>query len=493
MILPKVTLIYMKKSYTYLKLSIIALSICAQFSLKAAALPPPPTLTISANNICAGQTVTFTASGGTIYDFNVNGLSVQNGTLATYVTNTLVNGDVVYVISSASNSSTITMLVNANPILTISPSSQSVCVGKTATLTASGASSYTWSSGSNASSIVTSPVIATTYSVIGANAGCTGTAFQTIGISPSPTVNITSSTPSVCAGFNALLIASGLNTYTWSTGATGAVLSVNPLVPSTYSVAATDMAGCTAVGNISIGILNPAFLTISASSSVSCGGGPVTLTASGALTYTWNNSSNNTSIIVNPTANTTYSVVANIGSGCISNASYTVVLGSYPTINLGADVTVNNGDNYQFNPTQTGANTYTWSPNTYLNNPNIINPTSTPQNDITYVLTVTSALGCSSSDTINVTVLKDFFIANFMTPNGDGLNDTWKVSVPSNIKDFSVEIIDSYGQTVYSKADNYNNEFDGKKGGQDLPDGVYYYFIKEGSSLKYKGNITLTK
>jgi gliding motility-associated-like protein len=65
--------------------------------------------------------------------------------------------------------------------------------------------------------------------------------------------------------------------------------------------------------------------------------------------------------------------------------------------------------------------------------------------------------------------------------------------VPSLIKDYSITVIDSYGKTVYSKTDHYNNEFDGKLGGDDLPDGVYYYLIKEGSAVKYKGSITLTK
>ncbi|MCZ8258631.1 MAG: gliding motility-associated C-terminal domain-containing protein, partial [Beijerinckiaceae bacterium] len=70
---------------------------------------------------------------------------------------------------------------------------------------------------------------------------------------------------------------------------------------------------------------------------------------------------------------------------------------------------------------------------------------------------------------------------------------TWKVSVPGLIKDYSVTIIDSYGKTVFSAANNYNNDFDGTLGGQDLPDGVYYYLIKDGNTTKYKGSITLTK
>ena len=110
-----------------------------------------------------------------------------------------------------------------------------------------------------------------------------------------------------------------------------------------------------------------------------------------------------------------------------------------------------------------------------------------------YILTATSINGCTVSDTVFVKVLANLIIANYMSPNGDGVNDTWKLNVPLLIKNYSVDIIDSYNQKVYHKDDNYNNEFDGTFNGQNLPDGVYYYFIKDNSTLIYKGSITLTR
>ena len=128
-----------------------------------------------------------------------------------------------------------------------------------------------------------------------------------------------------------------------------------------------------------------------------------------------------------------------------------------------------------------------------MNSTTIINPTTTPLNTITYTLTVTSINGCTGSDTITVKVLFDLKIANYMSPNGDGVNDTWKISNPYLIKDYSIDIIDSYGKSVYTKENNYNNEFDGTMNKQNLPDGVYYYFIRDKSEVIFKGSITITR
>ena len=81
---------------------------------------PTPTLVADKNTICAGDTVTFTAGGGTSYNFKVNGVSQQSGNSATYKTDQLANGDSVTVDVTNANKCTatsakITMQVNAIP------------------------------------------------------------------------------------------------------------------------------------------------------------------------------------------------------------------------------------------------------------------------------------------------------------------------------------------------------------------------------------------
>lgn len=100
-----------------------------------------------------------------------------------------------------------------------------------------------------------------------------------------------------------------------------------------------------------------------------------------------------------------------------------------------------------------------------------------------------------SCDTIKTLVLTvencEFLISNLLTPNGDGQNDTWKVSDPTVIAGCSVKIYNRWGQPVYETVD-YNNEWGGTKNDEDLPDGVYFYSIKC-DNKEYTGSINLLK
>lgn len=116
-------------------------------------LPSPTATLVSSdgdNTICAGESVTFTAGGGTNYNFYLNGGSVQNGSSTTYITASLADGDVVHVVVTnasgcSDTSSDITMTVNALPVPTLS-GNQSVCTDAVETyITESGMTNYSWS------------------------------------------------------------------------------------------------------------------------------------------------------------------------------------------------------------------------------------------------------------------------------------------------------------------------------------------------------------
>ena len=86
------------------------------------------------NPVCAGDLVTFTATGGTNYNFKVNGLSQQSGASATYTTTTLANNDAVTVDATNANGCTATslavfMTVNPLPAGTLTASSATICAG----------------------------------------------------------------------------------------------------------------------------------------------------------------------------------------------------------------------------------------------------------------------------------------------------------------------------------------------------------------------------
>jgi gliding motility-associated-like protein len=451
---------------------------------------PLPMITVNSGAICSGDSFTMVPSGATTYTFS-SGTAVVSPTTSTTYTVTGTDSDGCT--NSVGAISSVT--VYALPSLTVSASSTSVCSGNSSTLTVSGASSYTWNTGPTVASISVTPSITTTYTVTGTDAlGCVNTSTQTVVLFANPTINLSSSNASVCVGFNSVLTASGVNTYTWSTGVNTPSISVSPTVSTTYSVNGTDINGCVATNTtISVGINPNPTVTAVASNTGVCLGALADLTASGASSYVWSTGSLTSTTTVSPLVNTTYTVTGTNSFGCSSDAVITITAYATPTLTIGPDIEVAIGSSYEFNPTQSGASTYSWTPSDYLNSTTIINATTTPLNDIMYILTATSINGCTVSDTVFVKVLANLIIANYMSPNGDGVNDTWKLNVPLLIKNYSVDIIDSYNQKVYHKDDNYNNEFDGTFNGQNLPDGVYYYFIKDNSTLIYKGSITLTR
>jgi hypothetical protein len=115
---------------------------------------PLPTATLISsdadNTICDGESVTFTAGGGSQYNFFVNGSSVQNGASSAFITSSLNNGDNIYVmVTNASGCSdaspSITMTVNSLPVPALS-GNQIVCTEDTEIYTTdAGMSNYVWS------------------------------------------------------------------------------------------------------------------------------------------------------------------------------------------------------------------------------------------------------------------------------------------------------------------------------------------------------------
>lgn len=129
---------------------------------------PTPTITVNSGAICAGQSYTINPSGAATYTIS-GGSSVVSPTVnTTYtVSGTAANGCV--------SSSTVSVNISV-PALSAFSSNAILCVGETATLTASGATSYTWSTSENTTTITVSPTVTTSYTVTGTNAiGCVGT------------------------------------------------------------------------------------------------------------------------------------------------------------------------------------------------------------------------------------------------------------------------------------------------------------------------------
>lgn len=123
------------------------------------------------------------------------------------------------------------------PVINVTQSSNSVCPASQVSLTASGASSYTWSSGSNASVAVVSPSSSSIYTVTAGNtATCVSTATVEVIVVPVPVLILTPPSPTICAGATISVVASGAQSYTWSSGSNSATLVVSPSSTTVYTL-----------------------------------------------------------------------------------------------------------------------------------------------------------------------------------------------------------------------------------------------------------------
>lgn len=230
--------------------------------------------------------------------------------------------------------------VSIRPInsITVTPNPLSMCVGSTATLTASMLSpgTYSWQpwSGPDPSltmlspdnSVVSvSPANSLTYLVQGWDAiGCYAYTHATVSIIPQPTVSVAPNTAAICGSGTASLTASGASTYTWSTGANTATVTLTPTATTVYTVTGTTGACPPSTATATVNVYPT--LTVTASPNViTCPGANTMLTVSGGSgSYLWQPGGATTATaIVSPSVATTYTVTS-AAPGCTLSANVLV-------------------------------------------------------------------------------------------------------------------------------------------------------------------------
>jgi hypothetical protein len=271
-----------------------------------------PTLSVNSGSICSGNSFTLIPSGASTYTFQGGSATVSPGSTTSY---TVIGTSIQGCVSSAPATSSVTV----NPTPTISAAGGAICPGNSFTLSPSGASTYTFSSGP-----VVSPAVTTSYSVTGTSvAGCIslGSAVATVTVSNTLTVTITGSA-TVCSGDPVNLTAGGATTYTWNTTATTTTISPTPLINTTYSVIGSS-GSCSNTALFSVTVNPTPIVSAVTSNSLICIGQTATLTGNGALTYTWNPGGIGTSISVSPTVTSTYTISGIDANGCMNSNTFT--------------------------------------------------------------------------------------------------------------------------------------------------------------------------
>jgi hypothetical protein len=277
----------------------------------------------------------------------------------------------------------------------LSVNSATICAGASTTLTATGANTYTWDFGPNTASVSVSPSVSTVYTVSGSSLGCSSSNTAAITVNPLPTVTANSAT--VCNGGFAILTATGANTYSWSNGSNNFSISVSPSVTTNYTVSGTSLAGCTNSFVTSVSIT--ASPSVSVNSSTICAGLPAVITASGAVTYTWSNGSNNASISITPSVTTSYTVMGTVpGCGVTPSNVAVVNVNPLPSLTVTGNNTVCAGSS--LTQTVSGAQTYSWSTGALTSTVSV-----TPSITISYSVSGTNTNNCTASIVKTITVV----------------------------------------------------------------------------------------
>lgn len=163
---------------------------------------------------------------------------------------------------------------------------------------------------------------------------------------------------------------------------------------------------------------------------------------------------------------------------------------------LPADTTINAGSSVQLEAvTANDLSSYQWMPSASLNNAQILKPVAMPLETTRYSFTAVSTNGCSVKKDLLVKVFVPVYIPTAFTPNGDGINDLFRIPTGTalDLKEFSV--FDRWGNRIFI-TQNISAGWDGKFKGKQEPTGIYVYTI-EGSSggkqVQIKGTVTLLR
>jgi gliding motility-associated-like protein len=405
--------------------------------------------------------------------------------------------------NTCNNSTTrsIPVTVNPLPVPVVSKSNDVDCSIPTATLHASGGSTYAWDVSTDLSDLTSSdptatPQQTTTYFVKVTNsAGCSARGSVTVNTDKQKPVIAVNNDTTICKGTAVQLTASTTGTgvsYAWlpQTGLNNSSIATplaQPTVATKYVVTATAGNGCISEDSVKIDFHAPPSFVVNPSKATLCEKESILLTASGGDDYTWLDAGNAVlgsaaSITVQPAASQTYQVI--IKENTCNNSttrSIPVTVNSLPvpSITKSNDIDCSTG---QATLHATGGGSYEWDAAPGLGNTLSPNPVVTPVQTTTYFVTITSNKGCSVRD--SVTVKADFSkamstypVPSAFTPNNDGRNDCFGLKLWGQVTQLQFQVFNRWGQRVFATTDP-SQCWDGTFKGEPLPAGGYAYIIK---------------
>lgn len=497
---------------------------------------PSARITTGDTSVCLGQSfqVRVTGTPGLVYSWTpgtyLSSASAMEPVITPGAATTYTVSATLPLSGCAPIKDTIAVTVNVASMTILSPDT-SICIGTKTEIRTTGTPglSYSWSPASGLShpagqNTYATPSVTTTYTVsaISGIGGCPAIP-QTITITVvNPFINISTPNSNVCVGGSIVLSMSGdaaYTTYSYSWLPTAGLSDPAAMEPTatpqvssvTYTVTATVPGlGCTTTDKVTI--THHPLVTADANPATS-----VCLTQSIELnvepqserySYSWSGPAGFTSGLRRPYIR--YALAANEGvysvtltdkiTGCTGTDTTYITVGndSLALHNVTRSQTIKYGNSIQLNADS--GTLYTWSPNDgSLDNPNINNPIATPKEKTTYTVYATGRTGCIDTATVTIDVEHDdqLLIPTAFTPNGDGLNDVFRIRSTEFMRVTELSIFNRWGELVFRSADGSTTGWDGTFNGQPAPSGTYSFmviFSRPGHlSESRKGDITLIR
>lgn len=477
---------------TYSVLITDAAGCTATGTINVTALNAPFTSVSGNTLLCIGDQSTLTVSGGNTYTWST-------GSTATSIVvspNTSTTYTVISYIGNCSDTEFVNVQVMPPPNASVI-NNATICAGSSATLTANGGGNYSWNTGQTNSSISVSPTSTTSYSVVVTIGSCSDTATATVSVVPVPTPTITGTNLTICGGDVTTLSVSGGNTYSWSNGSTDSSIAVAPSSSTTYTIISGNGI-CTDTATVTVTVLPPPNAVISGNTNI-CGGNTATLTATGGASYLW--SSGETSAVINPGTQGTYSVIAFIGS-CTDTAVVNVTVNPNPTVQAFSDMLIIQGQSALLSAT--GGINYNWS-----NGMNGASITVSPTVTTVYCVTAYDMNGCYDSACVTVTVelcsnAGTLYLPNAFSPNDDGENDWLQIyyGIMQCIEKFRLVVFNRWGEKIYETNDpsfRWNGIYNSGilKDTQTANTQVFTFYmeadIADGTRITKKGNLSIIR
>ncbi len=386
------------------------------------------------------------------------------------------------------------------------------CAGDSTELSAGAFAAYEWSTGATSPGITVSEAGAYSVTVMD-GAGCTGSDTVGVAVNANPEAEITGSLTFCPGGTTELSAPPGLSAYLWSDGTEVPTLEVS--TPGTYSLTVTDENGC--AGSAEALVSESANLEPAIAGELAfCAGDSTELSAGAFAAYEWSTGATSPGITVSEAG--AYSVTVVDGDGCTGEATVAVSAIEPPLarddqFTMGVDEAriaiydlVNND----------GISGGGWTL-TIQSGPGLGTIEALEEGLLIYRADALAAgearivyelcsrdcpdLCTQAIVIINVaSAVSTEELPNGITPNGDGLNDTFVFDLLLNqpagaFPDNRLVIFNRWGDIVYERRD-YDNSWDGRnRDGSRLPDGTYYYvlYLDISSGLILKGDITLLR